>query len=83
GFTLAERDLELRSEGDVLGQAQSGGRSSLRLLRASRDGDLIARARTVAADILREDSTLAAHRGLAAALARRLDDTDRSYLRKS
>ena len=38
-------DLELRQEGDVLGGAQSGGRSSLRLLRVAKDGDLIAEAR--------------------------------------
>ncbi|PKQ16511.1 MAG: ATP-dependent DNA helicase RecG, partial [Actinobacteria bacterium HGW-Actinobacteria-8] len=37
GFALAEKDLELRREGDVLGAAQSGGRNSLRLLRVLRD----------------------------------------------
>lgn len=41
GFVLAERDLELRQEGDVLGAAQSGGRSSLRLLRVARDTQII------------------------------------------
>ena len=35
GFALAETDLELRGEGDVLGPLQSGARSSLRLLRGS------------------------------------------------
>ena len=43
GFELAEIDLELRGEGDVLGDAQSGARSSLRLLRVVADADLIAR----------------------------------------
>ncbi len=42
GFLLAEIDLELRGEGDVLGDAQSGARSSLRLLRVVADADLIA-----------------------------------------
>lgn len=41
GFVLAERDLELRQEGDVLGAAQSGGRTSLRLLRVARDTQII------------------------------------------
>ena len=39
GFELAQKDLELRQEGDVLGSVQSGGRSSLRLLRVAKDGD--------------------------------------------
>ena len=37
GFRLAELDLEQRREGDVLGAAQSGGRSHLRLLSLLRD----------------------------------------------
>ena len=48
GFELAEVDLELRGEGDVLGDAQSGARSSLRLLRVVKDADLIAEARIAA-----------------------------------
>ena len=48
GFLLAEIDLELRGEGDVLGDAQSGARSSLRLLRVVADADLIAQARIAA-----------------------------------
>ena len=83
GFALAEADLELRREGDVLGQQQSGGRSSLRLLRVTRDGDVIAAARQDAERILDADPTLAAHVGLASALRRRLDENEASYLRKS
>ncbi|WP_399553220.1 ATP-dependent DNA helicase RecG [uncultured Propionibacterium sp.] len=48
GFALAELDLAQRREGDVLGAEQSGGRSSLRLLRVLDDADVIVRARTVA-----------------------------------
>lgn len=48
GFTLAAIDLELRQEGDVLGAAQSGGRSSLKLLRVARDGEIIEDARAAA-----------------------------------
>ena len=78
----AESRLVTRREGDVLGQNQSGGRSSLRLLRVTRDGELIAQARGHAEEILNQDPTLVAHPGLAAALARRLDEHAASYLQK-
>lgn len=80
GFELARVDLELRQEGDVLGATQSGGRSSLKLLRAARDGDLIADAREAAAGVLADDAKLAAHPALAAAVRRRLDDETSEYL---
>ncbi len=51
GFELAERDLELRREGDVLGAAQSGG-SSLKLLRVLEDADLIRATKDLADDVL-------------------------------
>lgn len=54
GFALAERDLELRQEGDVLGAAQSGIRSSLRLLRVAKDTALIERAHDAAVEFLEE-----------------------------
>jgi ATP-dependent DNA helicase RecG len=59
GFALAEVDLEQRREGDVLGASQSGGRSSLRLLRVLADADLIASARGLAERCLRDDPELA------------------------
>ena len=40
-FELAQRDLELRGEGDVLGLEQSGAATSLRLLRVIEDVALI------------------------------------------
>lgn len=82
GFELAGVDLELRREGDVLGSRQSGGRSSLKLLRVVSDGDLIAEARVAAAETL-DDGGLAAHPALAAALVRRLDESERAFLGKS
>ena len=83
GFALAEADLELRREGDVLGQTQSGGRSSLKLLRVTRDGELIARARAVAEQILAEDPNLDAHPGLDAAVRRRITQDDLSFVQKN
>ncbi|AAT88847.1 ATP-dependent DNA helicase RecG [Leifsonia xyli subsp. xyli] len=83
GFELANIDLELRREGDVLGSRQSGGRSSLRLLRVASDGELIAEARVAAEETLSAPDGLAAQPALAAALARRLDETERAFLGKS
>ncbi|WP_372490709.1 ATP-dependent DNA helicase RecG [Rathayibacter rubneri] len=83
GFELAEVDLELRREGDVLGDSQSGGRSSLRLLRVVQDAHLIVEARALAERLLEEDPSLAAHDRLRAALERRVQDRDREFLAKS
>ncbi|KAA9149939.1 ATP-dependent DNA helicase RecG [Microbacterium lushaniae] len=82
GFELAEVDLELRGEGDVLGAAQSGARSSLRLLRVVADADLITQARAAAEVVLADDPTLAERRGLAAAIERRVSAEERAALAK-
>jgi len=55
GFKLAEYDLLARREGDVLGAQQSGGRSTLRLLRALDDAAVIGRAREVAEKMVADD----------------------------
>jgi len=83
GFELAQKDLELRQEGDVLGSTQSGGRSSLRLLRVAKDGDLITEARELAAGVLDADPALAKHDALREALARRLDESAQAFLAKN
>ncbi|MEQ6898642.1 ATP-dependent DNA helicase RecG [Microbacterium sp. KR10-403] len=83
GFELAEEDLRLRGEGDVLGDAQSGVRSSLRLLRVVKDADLIALARQEGEAILENDPALLRHPGLAAAIERRLDTVERAALAKN
>src|SRR5690554_5520377 len=83
GFELAQKDLELRQEGDVLGSTQSGGRSSLRLLRVAKDGKLITEARALAQRVLDEDPTLAGHPALRLAISRRLDDATRDFLAKN
>jgi ATP-dependent DNA helicase RecG len=68
GFELSEIDLELRREGDVLGNMQSGGRSSLKLLRVIQDAKMIQSARVAAEQILTDDSTLEKNSLLAQAL---------------
>jgi ATP-dependent DNA helicase RecG len=82
GFELARVDLELRQEGDVLGASQSGGRSSLKLLRVVRDGDVISDARDLAAEVLADDPGLGRHAALAAEVRRRLDAETSGFLSK-
>lgn len=83
GFALAEVDLELRGEGDVLGAAQAGVRSSLKLLRVVKDSGLIVRARELAEVILSVDPDLRANPGLRSAIERRVSDDDRAALAKN
>ena len=59
GAQIAQADLQFRGAGDVLGDAQSGGKSSLRLLRVVKDADLIADARARAERMLEADPELA------------------------
>ena len=58
GFELAELDLEQRREGDVLGAAQAGSRSSLRLLRVTEHAEVISQARELAAECVARDPGL-------------------------
>ena len=64
GFKLSRLDLEQRREGDVLGAAQAGRRSSLRLLRLLADEDLIRQAREDATAVVSADPQLAGHPAL-------------------
>ncbi|MGD0064287.1 MAG: ATP-dependent DNA helicase RecG [Streptosporangiaceae bacterium] len=64
GFKLSRLDLEQRREGDVLGAAQAGRQSSLRLLRLLTDEDLIGRAREEASVVVSADPQLTAHPAL-------------------
>nr|WP_311836281.1 ATP-dependent DNA helicase RecG [Cellulomonas fimi] len=80
GFALASVDLELRREGDVLGAAQSGGISSLRLLRVTRDADVIAQARTDATAVVEADPALDGIPALRAAIDQQLAGEREEFL---
>jgi ATP-dependent DNA helicase RecG len=82
GFALSRVDLEQRREGDVLGAAQSGFRSSLRLLRVLRDEDVIVEARREAAAVIDDDPQLGAHPALAAAIDELVGGEREDYLER-
>ncbi|MFC3575350.1 ATP-dependent DNA helicase RecG [Streptomyces yaanensis] len=82
GFELSRIDLEQRREGDVLGQAQSGVRSSLRMLAVIEDEEIIAEAREEAAAVVAADPDLERLPGLRTALEALLDDEREQYLEK-
>jgi ATP-dependent DNA helicase RecG len=83
GFKLAELDLELRREGNVLGSQQSGRRSSLRLLSVVRDVDVIEEARSSAAAVVERDPQLEEHEQLRAAVAALARRAETDYLDKA
>jgi ATP-dependent DNA helicase RecG len=64
GFRIAEEDLKLRGEGDVLGTRQSG-MPGFRIARIEAHGKLIGPARDEASLVLARDPTLASARGQA------------------
>ncbi|MER5735386.1 MULTISPECIES: ATP-dependent DNA helicase RecG [unclassified Streptomyces] len=82
GFELSRIDLEQRREGDVLGQAQSGVRSSLRVLAVIEDEEVIAAAREEATALVLADPDLEAHPGLRTALDALLSEEREEYLEK-
>ncbi|WP_306188322.1 ATP-dependent DNA helicase RecG [Streptomyces sp. MK5] len=82
GFELSRIDLEQRREGDVLGQAQSGARSSLRVLAVIEDEEIIAEARQEAAAVVAADPELEHLPGLRTALEALLDEEREQYLEK-
>ncbi|MEU9100298.1 ATP-dependent DNA helicase RecG [Streptomyces sp. NPDC048361] len=82
GFELSRIDLEQRREGDVLGQAQSGVRSSLRMLTVIEDEEVIAAAREEAVTVVADDPDLDRLPGLRTALDALLDKDREQYLDK-
>jgi ATP-dependent DNA helicase RecG len=83
GFELSRIDLELRKEGDVLGAAQSGYRSSLKLLGVIDDEDVIKAARDEATAIVEADPELAKIPALAAVVEGLTKTQGADYLGKT
>ncbi|MFF3338425.1 ATP-dependent DNA helicase RecG [Streptomyces flavidovirens] len=82
GFELSRIDLEQRREGDVLGQAQSGVRSSLRMLAVIDDEEVIVAAREEAVAVVNDDPELRRLPELRTALDALLDKEREQYLDK-
>ncbi|MFF9219322.1 ATP-dependent DNA helicase RecG [Streptomyces viridosporus] len=82
GFELSRIDLEQRREGDVLGQAQSGTRSSLRMLAVIDDEEIITEARREATAVVAADPELERLPALRTALDALLDEEREQYLEK-
>ncbi|MFF0248624.1 ATP-dependent DNA helicase RecG [Streptosporangium sandarakinum] len=83
GFELSRVDLEQRREGDVLGVAQSGRRSSLKMLQLLRDEEVILAARADAEEMLAADPELIGHPVLRTEIDRLLADERAEYLEKA
>ena len=82
GFELAEVDLDLRGEGTIMGERQTG-RNDLRLASLRRDREWVARARDAAFAIVDGDPRLAKHRLLEDELRLFFDENDIEFLFKS
>lgn len=82
GFELSQEDLKLRREGDILGASQSGGRSTLKLLRVLEHEDVIARARDDAQKIVGSDPSLLHHPQLAEAIDEYLNPEKEAFLER-
>src|SRR6478609_5829002 len=82
GFELSQEDLKLRREGDILGASQSGGRSTLKLLRVLEHEDVIARARQDAQAIVAADPALGGQPLLAAAIDDYLNPEKEAFLER-
>ncbi len=83
GFALSRIDLAQRREGDVLGTAQAGRKSSLKLLRLLEDEDLIGQAREEATKLVDADPALAGEPGLAEAVRALIDLERAAFLEKA
>ncbi|HTJ68752.1 MAG TPA: ATP-dependent DNA helicase RecG [Actinospica sp.] len=80
GFELAEIDLKQRREGDILGVAQSGRRSSLQLVSVLDDQKLIQDARQAATGLVERDPDLTGYPALAQAVAALTESDQANFL---
>ena len=83
GFELAQLDLQMRREGDVLGSTQSGQRSSLRLLEVVRDEEVIVRARAAALEVVGHESSLESQPALLRAIEALVPREQADFLEKA
>ena len=83
GFELSRLDLRQRREGNVLGAAQAGRKSSLKMLTLLDDEELIGQARQEATALVDADPVLASHPALAAAISALLDEEQAEFLEKA
>ena len=82
GFELARLDLSQRREGDVLGAAQHGRRTSLEFLHILEDEAVIEQAREDAFALVAADPQLSGHPHLAAVVRARVDAEQAAYLER-
>jgi ATP-dependent DNA helicase RecG len=82
GFAIAEADLNLRREGNVLGTSQAGKSSGLRQLSLVRDREVITLARADAVELIENDPAMEQHPGLAAMVAAVIDEEGQDFLQK-
>ncbi|HEX9359683.1 MAG TPA: ATP-dependent DNA helicase RecG [Streptosporangiaceae bacterium] len=83
GFALSRLDLEQRREGNVLGAAQAGRKSGLKMLTLLRDEELIVQARSEAQALVDDDPRLAGHPALVSAIRVLLDEEQAKFLEKA
>jgi ATP-dependent DNA helicase RecG len=83
GFKLSRIDLRQRREGNVLGTAQAGRRTSLKILNVLDDEDLIVEARAAATGLVDADPALAGYPALADAVTLLTENERAEYLEKA
>ena len=83
GFALSRLDLEQRREGNVLGAAQAGRKSGLKMLTLLQDEELIVQARVEAQALVDGDPQLADHPALGGAIRTLLDEEQAKFLEKA
>jgi ATP-dependent DNA helicase RecG len=83
GFELAQLDLEIRREGNVLGSRQSGRKSSLKLLQVVKDVELVELARDACKKLVEQDLTLAQVPALQKAVLEIEKEAETEFLEKN
>ncbi|MDO4664832.1 MAG: ATP-dependent DNA helicase RecG [Actinomycetaceae bacterium] len=83
GFVLAQKDLEIRDFGNVLGSSQSGVATDLKFLDVLADEELIRAARRRATEIVAADPQLREHPGLQNAIASYFTDDQTEFIDKT